>query len=82
MHKDLKIIQAQRLAPVDGKVRIKFLKNCLVNEKPYKMNEQEEVEVNRVIKFVATIENKRKNVDVTYYIYIEPYEKKKWWCCQ
>lgn len=77
MHKDLKIIQAQRLAPVNNFVRIKFLKNCILNEKPYKINEQEEVEVNKPLKMLATIENKRKNVEVTYSIFIEPYERKK-----
>lgn len=40
MHKDLKVIQSQRLAPIDGKVRIKFLKNCILNETPYKINDQ------------------------------------------
>jgi hypothetical protein len=43
MHKELKVIQAQRLAPVDGKVRIKFLKACLLNEKVYKQGDQEEI---------------------------------------
>jgi len=43
MHKELKVIQAQRLAPVDGKVRIKFLKACLLNEKAYKQGDQEEI---------------------------------------
>ena len=39
MHKDLKVIQCQRLPPVDGKVKIKFLKNCIFNEKKRKVGE-------------------------------------------
>lgn len=29
MHKDLKVIQCQRLPAIDGKVKVKFLKNCM-----------------------------------------------------
>jgi hypothetical protein len=43
MHKELKIIQCQRLAPIEGKVKIKFLKNCKIDEKVYKINDLEEV---------------------------------------
>ena len=43
MNKELKIIQCQRLPAVEGKVKIKFLKSCLMEEKQRKIGEIEEV---------------------------------------
>jgi len=73
----LKVIQCQRIPPVNDKVIIKFLKNCQIKEKHYKVNDQEEIEVNKPYLITATIENKRKNADVAYTIKIEPYDRKK-----
>lgn len=39
MHKDLKVLQCQRLPAIDGKVKLKFLKNCVFQEKKYKIGE-------------------------------------------
>ena len=61
MHKDLKVIQCQRVPAIEGKVKIRFFKNCLLNEKQYKLGEIEEVPVNTPLKIKAFIESKRKN---------------------
>ena len=36
MHKELKVIQCQRLPGVEGKVKVKFLKNCQVGDRQYR----------------------------------------------
>jgi hypothetical protein len=77
MHKELKVIQCQRLPAVEGKVRIKFLKNCVMGEKHYKINEQEDVEIGKAFVVTATVENKRKNAEVAYTMRIEPHDKRK-----
>lgn len=77
MNKELKIIQCQRLPAVEGKVKIKFLKSCLMEEKQRKIGEIEEVEISKPLSLVATIENKRKNAEVQYQVIIEPHIKKK-----
>lgn len=39
MHKDWKVLQCQRLPAIDGKVKLKFLKSCLFQDKKYKIGE-------------------------------------------
>lgn len=55
MHKELKVIQCQRLPAMQGKVQVKFLKNCLVEDKQYKANELEELTINKEYKVIAFI---------------------------
>ena len=61
MFKDVKIIQCQRLAPKDGKVHLKFLRDIVIDgDKEYKQNEVTKVDVNAPFKAKIDIVNKTK----------------------
>ena len=60
MFKDVKMIQCQRLPPVDDKVSLKFLRAMLLNGEECKELSVQKVEVNKPFKVEIDIPNKTK----------------------